>query len=124
MGVKDTNMSIELYISQIELCDWYINEPYNTTTLYFTAPKEMLNGKYPEAEFMTISVEFPTNNPEACCAGVSYSPTVYDPEEDAYSDYDWSDMDIAYEDVEKLFEKAEKRLRLFNFMIEKEKKDA
>lgn len=101
-------MDISSYMPQIELCDWHIDKDYNTTTLYFEAPKELLNGEYPEAEFMTIRVEFPTGNPEPSCSEVSYSPTMYDPEEEAYVDYDWSDMDISYEDVKELLKKAEK----------------
>ena len=105
-GLYDDTI-IGRHISQIELCDWHIDD-HNTTTLYFTAPKEMLNGEYPEADSMTISVEFPTDHMEACCASAMYSPTAYNPEEDGYSDYDWHDMDISYEDIERLFKKAEK----------------
>ena len=112
---KYKNINIDIYISQIELREWYINETYNTITLYFTAPKEMLNNKYPEAEFMTISVEFPIDHQEACCAGVSCSPTRYIFEEDSYVDYDWFDMDISYEDVEKLFKKADETLTCFDY---------
>ena len=32
----------------------YDSEEYGTRTLYFIAPKEMLNGKYPEANYSTF----------------------------------------------------------------------
>ena len=107
-------MNISRYISEIELCDWYINDAYGTTTLYFTAPLhsltvaigERMKLEYPEAEDMTISLEFPTGHSEACDTTVCYSPTIYDPEEEAYTDCDWRDVDMPYEDVEKLFEVA------------------
>ena len=108
-------MNIERNISEIELCDWYINEEYNTTTLYFSAPlgsltvaiEEVLKCEYPEAESMTISLEFPTLRPEAYYTVVCYSPTVYDPEDDSYSDVDWRDIDMPDEDITKLFKLAE-----------------
>ena len=100
-------MEIKPYISQIELCGWHVNTDYNTITLCFEAPKEMLNGKYPEAEFMTISIEFPIDHYDARYSSVRCSPTRYYPEDDAYSDYDWFDVDMSYEDIEKLFYMAE-----------------
>lgn len=108
-------MNISKYISEIELCDWYISETYETTTLYFSAPLhsltdaigERMKREYPEAEFMTISLEFPTKRPEACCTVVCYSPTVYIPDDDSYFDVDWDAVDMSYEDVEKLFKIAE-----------------
>ena len=88
--------------NRIKLEDRYYNDEYGTTTLYFIAPKEMLNGKYPEATSMEISVEFPTEHPEANYASVMFSPTKYDEEEDVYTDYDWYDVDMPYEDIEAL----------------------
>lgn len=32
----------------------YDSDAYKTTTLYFTAPKELLNNKYPDAESAEI----------------------------------------------------------------------
>lgn len=76
------------------------------TTLYFIAPKEMLDnffpkGKYPDAVSMEIAVEVSTDNIEAKNAGVSVSPTRK--MEDSYEDYDWTDVDISYEEIETLF---------------------
>ena len=74
----------------------YDDTELNTTTLYFTAPVELLAGKYSEAESMEISVEFPTDKPEAKCARVMVSPT-----KDG-SDYDWCDVNISRGEIEKL----------------------
>lgn len=79
-----------------------------TTTLYFIAPKEMLLGEYPEAEHMEISIEFPTDHIEARYADVQFSPTKYFEEDDCYTDYDWFDVDMPYEEIEELIVLAER----------------
>lgn len=89
-------------INKIKFEEKVISEEYETTTLYFIAPKEILNGKYPEAERGEISIEFPTNNPEASYASVMFSPT-----KDGV-DYDWFDVDLSYDEIEKLINLAEK----------------
>lgn len=94
----------------VEFEDKFVSEEYGTTTYYFMAPKEMLEGKYPEAEAMEISIEFLTEQPEACKATVMFSPTKYDATEECYTDYDWFDVDMPYEDIEKLMNMAEKAL--------------
>jgi hypothetical protein len=76
------------------------------TTLYFIAPKEFLYGKYPEAEHAEISIEFPTAHPEARYAQVEISPTRYDEEEDCYTDYDWREIQLPYEEIEALINLA------------------
>ena len=68
---------------RIQFDERYDNSEFNTTTLYFIAPVDLLNGKYPEAESMEISVEFPTDRPEAEYTDVMFSPT-----KDRL-DYDW-----------------------------------
>lgn len=95
---------------RIEFDEKYIDEEYGTTTLYFIAPKEMLNGKYPEAESMEISIECPIDHLEARYASVEFSPTKYDEENDCYTDYEWFDVDMSYEDIEALIELAEKEV--------------
>lgn len=97
-------ITLDSWISQIEFEDIYICEDLGTTTLYFGAPKEMLDGEYPEAVSMEISVEFPIVCMEASAASVECSPTEYDEETDSYTDYDWFDVDMSYEDIEKLFD--------------------
>ena len=100
-------MNISRYISEISLCDWWFAD--DTVTLYFEAPLDSFNSRdrIPEAVFMTISLEFPTNSQEPRDTTVCYSPTIYDSEDDSYSDIDWNDVDMPYEDIEKLFEVAE-----------------
>ena len=93
---------------RIWLEDRYDNEECGTTTLYFVAPKEMLNGKYPEAESMEISVECPTEHICAEYATVMCSPTRYDEETECYTDYDWYDVDMPYDEVEELIALAKK----------------
>ena len=74
-------------------------------TLYFIAPVDMLDGKYPEAESMEISVEFPTANPEARYAEVMFSPT-----KDG-EDYDWFDVLIPLDEIEELMALAERSVK-------------
>ncbi len=84
----------------IRLNDSYDNDEYKTRTLYFDAPKSLLDGRYPEADAAEISVEFPIDSPETKNCSVSLSPV-----KDG-SSYDWTDWDIPYEDVEKLLDLA------------------
>ena len=74
----------------------------NTTILYFIAPADMLGGKYPEAESMEISVEFPTAYPEARNAAVMFSPT-----KDG-EDYDWFSVSMPLDEIEELMRLAER----------------
>lgn len=82
------------------------NRDDNETMLYFTAPKEMLIGGYPEAISMEISLEFPTDCAKAEYVTVSVSPTVYVEDGDYYEDYDWRDIDMPKEEIEELIELA------------------
>ena len=77
-----------------------------TTVLWFTAPKELLPREHPKAVSMEISLEFPTHNLIAEDAIVEFSPTKYDENEEAYSDYDWDEIDIPLEEIEALIELA------------------
>lgn len=83
---------------RITLEEKVINEEYETITLYFIAPLDILDGKYPEAEHAEISVEFPFDLPEAGFATVMFSPT-----KDG-EDYDWFDADISYDQIDELIE--------------------
>lgn len=91
-------------ISKILYATTYVDDEEETQTFYFTAPKEMLNGKYPEAENMTISIEVSLNHPDARYAVVQCSPT-----EDG-CEYDWYDVNWPYEDIEALLKLAEKSI--------------
>lgn len=79
-----------------ELEDKYVSEEYETITLYFIGPKDMVADKYPDAESTELSVEFPINNPNCKYATVMISPT-----KDG-SDYDWYDKDLSPYEIEEL----------------------
>ena len=97
---------------RIQFDESYISEEWGTITLYFIAPKEMLNGKYPEAEHAEISIECPKEYIDARYANVMLSPTKYDEDEDCYTDYDWFDVDLSYEEIEELIKLAEESGRM------------
>lgn len=82
------------------------NKEDNETVLYFTGPKEMLWGDYPEAVSMEISLEFPTDCAEPEYVTVSISPTMYVAEDDSYEDYDWRDIDMPWAEIRELIELA------------------
>ena len=82
----------------------YESELYQTTTLYFRGPKSLLKDEYDDAEFSTISVEFPSNNREAKSCMVMISPAKYNDEKGEYIDYDWFDYSIPCNEIEKLLE--------------------
>lgn len=96
---------------RIKFDETYISEEYGTTTHYFTIEKSLLEeffpNKYPEAYCGEISVEFPTDCPEAREAYVCISPTEYDEENDGYTDYDWNEVSIPFAEVEALFDLVE-----------------
>ena len=96
---------------RIKFEEKYEDEEYGTTTLYFIAPKEMLDGKYPEAEHAEISIEFPTANPEPAYAIVEMSPTKYDEESESYTDFDWFDVSLPYGEIEELMALASRGAR-------------
>lgn len=92
---------------RIEFEEKYESADYGTTTLYFKAPKELFNGlrigNFPDAVSMEISVEFPSNHIEAAYADVCVSPTNAEG-----SDYDWTDIDLPYEEINALIDLANK----------------
>lgn len=95
--------------NRIEFEELYVgNLLENTTTAYFIVEKslldELLPGKYPDAEHGTISIEYPTNCPEVNMASVMISPTAEG------LDYDWTDLDLPYEDVEKLMDMTREKI--------------
>lgn len=93
--------------NRIEFDERYDCEEYETTTLYFTAPKDlihvMLGREYPDAVSMDISIECPTGQLDAQYASVGVSPTNENGE-----DFDWCDVDLSYDEIEELIVLAEK----------------
>ena len=86
----------------------YDSEDYETTTFYFVSDtsllKELVGNKYPEAKGMTISIECPMNCFDACKASVEISP--YEEDGETKTDYDWTDIDLAYDEIEALIDMA------------------
>ena len=91
---------------RVRFDETYVSEEYGTTTHYFTIEKSLLEelfpNKYPEAYCGTISVEYHTNCLVTREADVAVSPTEYNEENHSYTDYDWNDISIPYEEVEAL----------------------
>lgn len=83
--------------NRIAFDERYDSDVYNTTTLYFTAPRAMLGSKYPEAVSAEISIEFPGDYPLYREASVMISPTNAEG-----SDYDWCEWPIDAEFFDKL----------------------
>lgn len=91
-------------ISKILYTDIFVDEENESKTFYFTAPKEMLNGKYPEAESTVISIEVPLN-----CLSVKYASVQRSPVLNGQC-YDWHDVALTYNDVGALLTLAEKTI--------------
>lgn len=95
---------------QITFKERYDDEDSQTTTLDFIAPKEMLEGKYPDAEHMTIRIEILTKYIEAGypvesgCTEVLFSPT-----KDGIN-YHWLVGELAYDEIKVLADCALKPL--------------
>ena len=97
----------------------YVSDIYNTTTGYFTIDKSLLEElspiEYPEAEYGTISIEYPTDRPKAKLAMVMISPTKDD------TDYCWRYIDLPYKFIDELIgiihsaDKRGKYLSICNF---------
>lgn len=91
---------------RIKFDESYIEEEYDTITLYFTAPKDLFDNIDIEAENVKISIECPREYILSGYASVEYSPTEYD-EKEGYICYDWRDIDLPYDEIDELIELAE-----------------
>lgn len=101
--ISITNERWERNKANIHLEEVYSSREYETTTLYFTAPKDIADGCLDSDIGVEISVEFPTlieEDFEPCYAGVSISPT--GDVDGTLTDYDWVDWDAPYEYIEHL----------------------
>lgn len=101
-------------INKVKFDERYENDEYKTVTLYFIAPKEWLNGVFPEAIQAEISIEYPVEHPEAEYASAMMSPTCKD-ENGNFEDYDWFDIELTPSEIEAMINLAENS-------VEKEKK--
>lgn len=87
-------------IEQIKLEESYFSETYDSTTLYFTLPKEWVSSLYPEACAAELSVEFPCAHPEPAFAQAEIAYTIE--EDDAFIDCGWWDIELLPQDVGEL----------------------
>lgn len=90
--------------------DFYDSKADGTRTLYFNAPKDLVTDQYPEADGADISIEFPLNEQEAHAACAMIGPIKRHADGDEET-YDWSEMNLPYEDIERLMQIAAKPLR-------------
>ena len=97
---------------RIKFDESYISEEHDSITLYFIAPKDLFEPIDEDAESVEISVECPREYISANYASVEYSPTKYDEKEECYTDYDWRDIDLPYEEIEALIKLAEESGRM------------
>lgn len=101
-----TETQLKQYLKKAEFEEEVNSEEYNETTLYFTAPVELVKDQYPDAAFATISVSFATGHDEVKDTLVMVSPTKeIEDDEEGYFDYDWTTVLWPAECVEILFEK-------------------
>lgn len=63
-------------INKVKLDKVITNKPYGRTTLYFTAPREMLTGQPRNAIYTVMNVTFPTHYPEAAKAKVEIGSAI------------------------------------------------
>ena len=83
-------------IEQIKLEESYFSEMYDSTTLYFTLPKEWVSSLYPEACAAELSVEFPCAHPEPDFAQAEITYTIE--EDDVFIDCGWWDIELLPQD--------------------------
>ena len=102
--------AFDFNIDKIKFEEKYINEEYNTITLYFIAPKEWTADQYPNNNVVgsEISVEYPTDFADAMYANVQISPTEMFLDQDGFYDFDWCDIQLSNSDIGALIELAEK----------------
>lgn len=97
---------LEKKMLNVEFEEKIVTENEDTIVLYFTAPKEYLNGKYPEAVSCTICIELPADTPTAENANVLFSPTKPEGEE-GLTDYDWYNVNLPVEEINELISLGE-----------------
>lgn len=91
---------------KVEFEEMVINRIMGETTLYFVAPKEMLDTlyplDYPEADSAELSLEFPIGRVNVDNAVCSLSPTL------CGEDYDWNDIELSRKTIKKLIRASRK----------------
>lgn len=87
---------MNLDISKVKFEEAYDNTQFEEYTLYFIAPKDLVKDKHPEADHSTISLELRTRT-------AMISPTKNG------TDYDWSDIELEPDTIDKLIAMQEER---------------
>lgn len=91
------------YIDRIEFEESFYSEEYETLTMYFTAPVELLDSKYPDAVSAEISIEFPCyDDKNFYPRGGSVEIAATGEHGDGLLDYDWHHVDLPYDEIELL----------------------
>ena len=93
---------------RIKFVEKYVDEDYDydTTTLYFNVPKDLFPEKYPEADYIKLSIEFPSSYPEPNHSTVEFSPV------ENGDCCDWRDIVLPYEEIEALIQLAFKNEKI------------
>ncbi len=105
---KERKDIYECFEEAVEFLEWYDDDEYDTTTLYFkTSPRFLAftNQDHEEITCAEISLEFPRNMKSLKDTSVEISP-VLDGE-----CFDWCDFCLPYEQIDILFSIAEKALK-------------
>ena len=105
---KERKDIYECFKEAVEFLEWYDDDEYDTTTLYFkTSPRFLAftNQDHEEITCAEISLEFPRNMKSLKDTSVEISP-VLDGE-----CFDWCDFCLPYEQIDILFSIAEKALK-------------
>ena len=95
---------MDIDISRFQFDEVYRNDGYGEIVVYFNAPDFRL-ADYPESESTEISVCFPIGEVEPAKALTAISPTRWNG--DHFIDYDWHDITLSYEDIERLMAVAD-----------------
>lgn len=103
VGVENNKQRNEKTIS-IDTSNFTFEEHYRSrpgyTFLYFTAPRDLVADKYPDAEHATICIEWSDSDKEIDNYSVTISPTKNG------EDYDWMPFELDAHDVEQLIAKG------------------
>ena len=95
--------------SRVKFNDSYEDKENETVTFYYLAPidyiKTILGKEYKEAVALDISLEFPVDNIEADYVFAQASPVREI--EDGTESYDWSDIVLDKDDINRLISLAE-----------------
>ena len=95
---------MDIDISRFKFDEVYKNPGFWEIIVYFNAHDFRLE-EYPESESTEISIGFPIGEIEPSKAMVMVSPTKWDCGEAI--DYDWHDISMSHEDIERLMAVAD-----------------